>query len=261
MNLSHSKLSTYETCGMQFKYKYLDGWKPIQGNANFKFGICVHKAIEMYFIKGKDLVKTFVEEWDKYQGVDLNYSRYDNWEKLLEIGKNLMTLFKEEEAGKFLEMYAAEDVFKFKVNRGINYYGRNDYVGEVVTPEGEVINAVVDFKTAGKKYDGTEIKLNDQLTSYYHAAKKYNLKIDKVAYCVLVKTKTPKIQWFFDTRTEEEVQAYLQKAGEYYNDIMHDRFDKKFGMHCKWCDYKPLCLGDEKMIQEQLYQEEKEAAK
>lgn len=254
MNLSPTKISTFEDCSMKFNYRYNDRWKPKKDSANLAFGRSIHAALEGLFNSGASPIETFKEEWEAYKDTELKYSKYDTWDKLMSIGVVLMDLFLKEEAGKFKETYAVEDWLKFPINAQADFWGRGDWIGKVEL-DGNVINAIVDFKTASRQYDENQANMNDQLTAYYHARKKYPFPIEKVIFVVFVKTKAPKIQWIIGKRTEEQVQDYLAKVREYNDRICRDSFFKEYGMQCNWCDYQPLCLGDEKRIREELIQE------
>ena len=252
MNLSHSKIRTFEDCSMKFKYKYINHYYASKKSANLEFGKAVHKALEKLFMEEIDPVKTFVDIWSKFEDIELEYSRYDNFEKLMKSGRILMQDFMENEYEKFVETLAAENWLKFDVDEQTKFFGRGDWTGKVITPDGELVTAIVDFKTSGRKYDDTKVNFNDQLTAYYHARKRFSFDIDKVAYLVFIKTKEPKIQWLFADRTEEQEKEYLEKIREDYRQIMEGKFYREYGMSCKWCDYAPLCLGDKKKAKEEL---------
>lgn len=52
---------------------------------------------------------------------------------------------------------------------------------------------VIDFKTAASDYEDHEVELSDQLTAYWAAVPE----AERVALCVLVKTKESRIEWHF----------------------------------------------------------------
>jgi len=56
---------------------------------------------------------------------------------------------------------------------------------------------VVDFKTSGSAFDAREVILSDQLTAYNLAEPG----AERLALCVLVKTKEPKIEWHVTSRS------------------------------------------------------------
>ena len=76
--------------------------------------------------------------------------------------------------------------------------------------------------------------------------------MEQTALCVLVKTKEPKIEWHLATRSGEDLAEFLVKADYVAHDITAGRFYKRPGKWCSWCDYMPVCLKDEKRIEETL---------
>jgi len=53
-------------------------------------------------------------------------------------------------------------------------------------------------------------------------------------------------------RTGKELSEFLQKAEFVARDISAQRFYKRPGPWCSWCDYLPVCLGDERKVRETL---------
>jgi hypothetical protein len=53
-------------------------------------------------------------------------------------------------------------------------------------------------------------------------------------------------------RNLDDLMDYLAKAGYIAREIGADRFYKRRGMWCAWCDYLPVCLRDERKTAETL---------
>ena len=110
--------------------------------------------------------------------------------------------------------------------------------------------AVIDFKTAASAYDDHEVTLSDQLTAYSLAEPDAT----KVAFCVFVKTKEPRIEWLFAERGADERAEYVEKIRLVSEDIAAGIFYKRPGKHCAYCDFLPLCMGDKQKAQDLLVQ-------
>ena len=123
------------------------------------------------------------------------------------------------------------------------FVGIMDLVAEV---DGGI--AVIDFKTAASAYDDHEVTLSDQLTAYSLAEPDAT----KVAYCVFVKTKEPRIEWHFAKRSANERAGYVGKIRLVSEDIAAGKFYKRPGKHCAYCDFLPLCMGDKRRAEETL---------
>jgi hypothetical protein len=92
------------------------------------------------------------------------------------------------------------------------------------------------------------VALSDQLTAYWLA----DPQAQRVALCVLVKSKEPRIGWHFAKRTPEHLSEYLAKFRLVFADIAAGKFYKRPGKHCGYCDFLPVCLGDKKRAQDTL---------
>jgi hypothetical protein len=75
-----------------------------------------------------------------------------------------------------------------------------------------------------------------------------------VAFCVLVKTKEPRIDWHLSRREGTNLTAYLAKVEHIACEIAASRFYQRPGRWCSYCDFLPVCLGDEARIRETLVQ-------
>ena len=76
--------------------------------------------------------------------------------------------------------------------------------------------------------------------------------MEQTAFCVLVKTKEPKIEWHVAGRSGEDLTEFLVKADIVGHDIAAGRFYKRSGKWFSWCDYLPVCVKDEKRAKETL---------
>jgi CRISPR/Cas system-associated exonuclease Cas4 (RecB family) len=110
--------------------------------------------------------------------------------------------------------------------------------------------SVIDFKTAASAYDDYEVTLSDQLTAYSLAEPEAT----KVAFCVFVKTKEPRIEWLFAERSANERAEYVEKVRLVSRDIAAGIFYKRPGKHCAYCDFLSLCMGDKQKARESLVQ-------
>ena len=69
---------------------------------------------------------------------------------------------------------------------------------------------------------------------------------------MFVKTKEPRIEWHFAERSANELAEYVEKIRLVSEDIAAGIFYKRPGKHCGYCDFLPVCMGDEKSAQETL---------
>lgn len=239
-HLSFSRISRYQTCPAQYRYYYLDRLRPKMLSASLLFGQTVHQALTQFFHNGESPAEFFEQHWGEVKELKLRYSARETWDGLRERGKTLLTKFVAEELPKLERVVDSEKAFELTVSSlRMPLVGIIDLLAMV---GGEL--TVVDFKTAGAAYDDHEVVLSDQLTTYHLAEPDAR----QSAFCVLVKTKEPKIEWHFSRRSGEQLSEFLAKVETVAQAIAAGVFYKRPGQWCAWCDYLPCCLGDQARV-------------
>lgn len=236
-HLSHSQIARYLLCPEQYRLWYIEHLRPKTPSSSLVFGQLIHQAIAEFFSKKADPVSNFEKAWAMIKSIPLAYKERETWESLQTAGRGILEKFVREELPKFSSVRAIEKVFHLRITSiDLPLTGIIDLVAVVEDRE-----MIVDWKTAGAAYGSHQAALSDQLTLYQLAEPS----VESLALCVLVKTKTPKIEWFKTRRTPAELAEFLVKAGYVARDIQAGRFFKRPGMHCSWCDFLPICLGDQ----------------
>lgn len=234
--LSHSRIDKYLRCPEQYRFYYLEHLRPIVPSASLVFGSIMHQALACLFQKKGDPVQHFLDSWSVLKNLKLDYSQRESWEKLKVSGEALLQKFVAEEVPKIGKVRAVEKAFTFSITTiEVPFVGVLDLDADLLGK-----STVIDFKTSGGQYDEYEVELSDQLTAYQMAEPG----TAQVAFCVLVKTKEPKIVWHVAQRGGAQLTEYLAKAGYVAREIAAGSFYKRSGMHCSWCDFLPLCLGN-----------------
>jgi RecB family exonuclease len=243
-NLSYSRINRYLTCPEQYRLYYLEKLRPKVESAGLVFGARMHLALADLFRSGVDPVETFQKDWESLKEVELSYNKRESWESLQRKGAKLLDQFLKAEAPKIRQIESVEKKFELRITLlELPFVGVADLVAQV---NGQ--KTVVDFKTANSDYEDHEVILSDQLTAYWLA----DPEVQKVALCVLVKTKEPKIAWHFADRNAGRLTEYLAKVQIVSEDIAAGKFYKRPGKWCSYCDFLPVCLGDRKKVQQTL---------
>jgi RecB family exonuclease len=242
--LSFSRINRYLTCPASYYFYYIERLRLKVPKATLVFGSLIHLALAHLFNKKAEPVKFFTEVWDGLKQVELTYGKKDSWEKLRACGEGLLAKFVKEELPRISSVKAVEKPFTLNINSlDLPLVGVIDLVAEVDKRE-----AIVDFKTADKSYGPVEIELSDQLTAYELAEPD----AEQLALWVLVKTAEPKIDWYPTKRDATRLSEFLGKAGYVAREVQAGEFYKRTGIHCSWCDFLPVCLGDRKKAEETL---------
>ena len=243
---SFSQINRYLTCPESYRLYYIERLRLKVPKASLVFGSLIHLTLGHLFNKKAEPVKFFTEVWDGLKQVELTYGKKDSWEKLRTCGEGLLTKFVKEELPRIRSVRAVEKRFELTIsNLDLPLIGVIDLVAEVDGQE-----KVVDFKTSYKSYGPADVLLSDQLTTYQLSEPQ----VDELAFCVLVKTTEPKIEWYPTKRGPERLAEFLDKAAYAAREIKAGEFYKRSGVHCNWCDFLPVCFGEKQKAEETLVQ-------
>ena len=243
-HLSHSRINRYLHCPEQYRLYYVEGLRPRYPSASLVFGQIVHQALAALFQNGEDPVAVFQRTWQATREVKLTYGQRDSWEKLSKAGEALLAKFVEEELPRLTNVTASEKDFTLDITSlDLPFVGIIDLVADL-----DRKRTVVDFKTSASAYKDHEALMSDQLTAYGLAEPE----AAQAALCVLVKSSNPQIEWHITRGTSDRLSEYLTKVQMVEGNIAARRFYKRSGMWCGWCDFLPVCLGDQEKIRQTL---------
>lgn len=243
-HLSHSRINKYLTCPEQYRLYYVEGLRSRIPSASLVFGSVVHSALAQFFSGKADAVTWFMQEWDGVLGLPVVYKPRETWETLRSAGHILLSRFLREELPRIGEVRGIEQPFELSISDlELPFVGIIDLVADV---NGR--RTVIDYKTSGSGYGIHEVNLSDQLTAY-HLAEPEAL---QSSIWVLIKTKEPRIEWHPTGRTPAQLTEYLKKVKLVADEIGEGKFYKRPGIWCTWCDYLPVCLGDQRKTEETL---------
>ncbi len=206
----------------------------------------MHRVLAGHLGSGDDPVRSFDEDWEDLKDAPLRHSSSDSWQSLRDQGRALLEKFAAQETPKLGEVFGVERLFQLGISTlELPFIGTIDLVASL---QGK--RTVVDFKTSHSSYAMHEVLLADQLTAYQLGEPA----AEQVAFCVLLKTKKPRIDWQFAQRTPEQVLAYLAKAEYVARQIERRHFFLRPGKWCAQCDFLPICAGDTQKTRETLVQ-------
>ena len=220
-HLSYSRINRYLTCPEQYRLYYIDRLRPRVDSASLVFGTVIHVAIADLFRSGEDPVSHFHRDWENLKQVQLRFNKHESWEDFNTKGGKLLKQFLEVEAPKIRKTFGVERKFELRATALHRpFIGSIDLVAQV---ENRI--TVVDFKTATSDYEEHEAVLSDQLTAYSLAEPA----AEQVAFCILVKTKEPRIEWHFAKRGVGDLAEYVDKVRLVSEDIAAGKFYKRPG--------------------------------
>lgn len=259
-HLSASSIGDYIDCGLLFRFGRIDKLKPEKRADTMEFGSSIHRALEDIYqnrmvgidLSIKEIHASFEEHWTRlaYGQDDIQYSEGKSFETLLLEGKELLTCYYHKRPRDNFQILAIEESFSFTlVGCDIPIIGAFDLLEE--DESGTLI--ITDFKTSARAYSRDEVDKNFQLTLYQIAAKAlgYVNREILLRFDCLIKTKTPKVEQYYTTRTEIDEKRAMRKIIEVWKGISKGVFvpnDNPSNWKCKGCAFKKHC--DDWFLQE-----------
>jgi len=250
-HLSASAILGYVDCSLAYKFGRIDKLPMEFKSDAMEFGTCIHRVLEQFYsvrmigekMLLKDVHQIFETTWTGIASErdDIRYNGDNDFKTLLMYGKDLLTTWYNKLPDDEFTILAIEDAFSFTLpNIPIPIIGAMDLVEE--DSAGTLI--ITDFKTSGRAYSKDEVNQNQQLTMYQIAAK-HNGYADReilLRFDTLIKTKTPKFEQYWTTRSELDERRLIKKAAQVWYGITKGVFvANDTSWKCKGCAYKNAC--------------------
>ena len=250
-HLSASGVNEYVECSLLYRFGRIDRLPMEFVAAELEFGTVIHKVLEEFYrakmigekLLLKDLHEQFKTLWKKSaaERQDIQYQEGQNAEMLSMLGVDLLTVWFNKLQEDNFQVIAVEEAFSFNIP-GVfaPIIGAIDLVEE--DESGALI--ITDFKTSGRAYSADEVDKNPQMTIYQMAFKKNGYRDREILlkFDALIKTKTPKFEQYWTTRTEEDERRMIRKIKEVWKGINKGVFvPNDTSWKCKGCHYQNAC--------------------
>jgi len=250
-HLSASGINDYVECGLLYKLSRIDGFNKEFIPEALIFGSAVHEALREFYkermngmtLSCEELIMRFENTWrDKAEGNDnISYKDGKDYTTLLNEGKSLLDIYYQNLRDDHFRVLAVEEPFEFTLE-GLDtpVIGIIDLMEE--DESGTLI--ITDHKTAGKSSTSDDVDRNFQLT-VYHMAARYNGYADReilLKLDCLIKTKTPRFEAYYTTRSEKDERRAIRKILAVAHGITKGIFiPNDTSWKCKDCTYKTHC--------------------
>jgi len=251
-HLSASSISDYIDCGLMYRFGRIDKLQMEFRSAALEFGTVIHLVLAEFYrekmrgckLSVKDLQEIFAGHWHNYAfGIgEIQYPEDKNYDTLLLEGKELLSAYHAKLPDDNFQVVSIEEPFNFFIEGcAVPIIGAMDLVEE----DGDTL-IITDFKTAGKAYSIDEVDRNFQLTLYQLAARKngYEDRDILLRFDCLIKTRAPKFEQYYTTRTELDERRAIRKIQEVWNGISKEVFipnDSPANWKCRGCSFKTAC--------------------
>jgi len=245
MTYSYTQITQYLNCPRRYRYRYLDGWKEKDNRAAMLFGRAFEVALGAYF-RAEDPGDVFFREWSACKEQGLQFSKGNNWDRMLEQGIMLLIRLCQEDRVRILRPKQNLQVkFSRQIGKG-DFVAYIDGIGEL---DGK--RCLLEWKTSSSRYPEEPtglLALDPQLVCY-----SWMTGIADVAQVVFVRKRMVEIQYLRTTITDHQRQEF----GHLVEDTIHRIESAEFLPHsgirfpqnpCTTCPYVGLCLGRQDMV-------------
>jgi putative RecB family exonuclease len=250
-HLSVSSVNDYIDCGLLYKLSRIDKIKPEFKPDALEFGSAIHLVLAEFYKQKllgeklllKDLHENFEGFWRELaeDNFDIQYSEGKDFETLLREGKELLTVWSNKLPENEFKVIGVEEPFILTLpDLYIPIIGYIDLLEE--DESGTIV--ITDFKTSGRAYSTDEVDKSLQLTIYQLATKGNGYRDREILlkFDCLIKTKTPKFEQFYTSRSEIEEKRAVKKIKEVWQGIHKEVFIPNDGhWKCKNCGFKKHC--------------------
>lgn len=229
--LSYSQIDTFNTCGLQYKYRYVLNI-PTMPSHVLSFGSTMHNTLRdfhMQLMMGEkpdlnDLYAMYEKNW-----INSGYLDKSHVKLRFEHGQEILQRYFADCQGKEFKHFALEKSFKLFLG-DTKFTGKIDRIDMV---DGGV--EIIDYKTGAPRDKYGDF--DDQLNMYAYAAEvAFKLHPVRLTYYFLDSGEKKTFQANPSTYDSTKAKV-LQTSAE----IKKGEFVANPGMHCNWCDFRDIC--------------------
>ena len=252
-HLSASSVSDYLDCGLLYKFSRIDKIQPEFKSDAMELGSAIHMTLAEFYkrkmIGEKMLLKEVQEYFEGFwrelaeDNPNIQYAEGKDFDTLLREGKELLAVWYAKAPENDFKVIGVEEGFIVHIEGlAVPLIGYIDLLEE--DESGTII--ITDTKTSGKSYSIDEVDKNAQLTLYQIAVKANGFRDREILlkFDALIKTKTPKFEQFYTSRSEISEKRLIKKIRGVWEGIRKCVFipnDGPSNWKCKNCGFKKQC--------------------
>src|SRR5437588_7710167 len=203
MIYSYAQSSQYLTCPRRYRHRYLDGWREKDTRAAMLFGRAFESALAAFF-RREDSSAVLFREWSACKQQDLQYSKNDSWDRMLQQGIQLLERFCQDDSIRIRQPQRNLQVkFVLPIGRQNEFVAYIDAIGYL---DGQ--RCLLEWKTTSSRYPEEPqglLALDPQLVCY-----SWITGIADVAEVVFVRKRLVEIQYLCTRITDEQRQEFGQ---------------------------------------------------
>jgi putative RecB family exonuclease len=250
-HLSASSISTYIDCSLAYWFAYVQRLPMEFVSDALEFGTAIHLTLADFYrarmtgdrLLLKDVHESYRQHWSNRAKDNplIKYAERKDFQSYMHEGVDLLSAWFKKLPDDQFEVIAVEEAFIFEIN-GIPL----PIVGAIDLVEQDEAGTIIitDHKTSSRAYSVDEIDQNPQVTIYQMAARANGFADREILlkFDCLVKTKTPKFEQYYTTRTDIDEIRLIRKIQTVWNGIASQVYiPNDTGWKCKGCPYKKAC--------------------
>jgi DNA helicase-2/ATP-dependent DNA helicase PcrA len=228
--LSYSQFSTFETCPLQYKYRYILRI-PVPPSAALSFGDTIHRTMRAFYTLLKEgkrptremLLRLLNDQW---RSIGYGNKKYET--KMKAHGRELLSGYYKKAYDPKVVPTSLEEPFKIKITPALILGGKIDRIDTLEDGTLEII----DYKT-GTAPTSRDPAKDKQLTVY--ALSVPNKKVIVSFYFFEDQKKVSA------TRTKEELEKAKKDIATKAAEIERSDFAPKPGKWCDFCEFRLIC--------------------
>ena len=246
MTYSYTQISQYLTCPRRYRHRYLDGWKEKDIRPAMLFGRAFEQAVAAYFLR-EDPAVVFFREWAVHQRNNLEFSKGDYWDRMLQQGIQLLERFAQDDR---VRVRQPRNNLQIKINHQVS--ASNDFVAYIdAIGDLDGTRHLLEWKTTSSRYPEEPsglLALDPQLVCY-----SWITGISEVAQVVFVRKRLVEVQYLKTIITDEQRQEFGDLVENTIRQIESGHFLPHSGIRfpqnpCTTCPYLGLCLGQQELV-------------
>jgi putative RecB family exonuclease len=248
--ISWSAISTFRTCPLKYKFRYIDGLPEESVSAALVFGTGIHTAVEQHFqaiLSGdpkpdvEKLLFTYRTAWLPHDPDMIQFGSAETRASLDALAGKMLTAFLNSPAASVQgRVLGVEEEIRGKIVEGMpDLYGRVD----LLTEDSDSL-VITDIKTSRGKWSVEQVEdSGEQLLLYSHLASELTPG-KKVAtrFLILTKTKEPVVEAHVREVEPASVKRTLAGAERVWRAIETGVFyPAPSTVTCSSCGYRAAC--------------------
>ena len=247
---SYSAITQYLACPLRFYFQRVARLPQTSVGSGLVMGSSVHAALAEYHRTVQQdeptdvarLHDIFTGTWESRQHeCPVNYKNGENPDDLKAQGIALVEMYLKEPPPQGIIAIEEEIVAPLHNSRGEYLETPLLAIADLITEENEELT-IHEFKTSGRSYSESEVETSLQPTAYVNAVKEVLGQHPTVAYTVLVKTKTPKVQRLTTVRSDDDLARLGDLVEAIERATQADVFyPVESPLNCSSCPYRQPC--------------------